>query len=151
MMEGGPILGQVSKRRRRQTPPIKAITGVRRLLDQNIEEIPSLTELAEAVGMDRFRLSRTFRKCVGMSLRAYVRELRLKRACELLAISPYSITTTSFECGFYDLPHFDRVFRRCFGITPSQYRQRHTVQTAARPRPRSSQSSQSRATPRGPA
>jgi len=142
-------LGQVSKRRRRLTPPINAVTGVvRRLLDQNIAEIPSLTELAEAVGMDRFRLSRTFRKCVGMSLRAYVRELRLKRACELLAMSRSSITTTSFECGFYDLPHFDRVFRRCFGITPSQYRRRHTIQTAARPRPRSSQP---RATRRGPA
>jgi transcriptional regulator GlxA family with amidase domain len=141
-------LGQVSKRRRRLTPPISAVTRVRRRLDQNIEEIPSFTELAEAVGMDRYRLSRTFRKYVGMSLRAYVRELRLKRACELLAISRYSITTTSFECGFYDLPHFDRAFRRRFGITPSQYRRRHTVQTAARPRPRSSQP---RATRRGPA
>jgi transcriptional regulator GlxA family with amidase domain len=133
-------LGQVSNRRRRLTPPIKAVTGVRRLLAQNIEEIPSLTELAEAVGMDRFRLSRTFRKYVGMSVRAYVRELRLKRACELLAMSRSSITTTSFECGFYDLPHFDRAFRGRFGITPTEYRRQHAkVQTAARSRPQSSQ------------
>ena len=129
-------MGQVSKRR--QTSPTKAITGVRRLLEQNIEDVPSLAELAEAVGMDRFHLSRTFRKCVGMSLRVYVRELRLKRACELLAMSQYSITTTSFECGFYDLPHFDRAFRRRFGITPSEYRRQHVrLKTAARPRLRS--------------
>jgi len=120
-------LGQVSKRRRRLTPPINAVTGVvRRLLDQNIAEIPSLAELAEAVGMDRFRLSRAFHRCVGMSLRAYVGELRLQRACALLARSKYSITSTSLECGLYDLPQFDRAFRRRFGITPSQYRRRHT-------------------------
>jgi AraC-like DNA-binding protein len=127
-------LGQVSKRRRRLSPPIKAVTGVvRRLLDHNIAEIPSLAELAESVGMNRFRLSRAFHRWVGMSMRAYVGELRLQRACALLARSKYSITTTSLECGFYDLPHFDRAFRRRFGITPSQYRRRHTNRSLNQP------------------
>jgi transcriptional regulator GlxA family with amidase domain len=104
---------------------VAIILRVQRRLAQNIEQIPTLDELAKATGMSRFSLSRKFHRCVGISLRAYVRELRLKRACELLATSRTSITNASLECGFYDLAHFDKTFRARFGLTPTQFRRQH--------------------------
>jgi AraC family transcriptional activator of pyochelin receptor len=107
------------------------IARILRVLATNIEEVPSLDDLAEAVGMSRFQLSRTFHKVVGMSIRDYVRDLRLKRACALLTTARHSITNIALQCGFYDSSHFAKAFRRRFGITPSEFRHRNRQQ--ARP------------------
>jgi transcriptional regulator GlxA family with amidase domain len=113
------------------TPSMSRVSAARRIerirleLAANIEQIPAFAELASLAGMSRSQLSRNFHRFVGASLRAYVLDLRLKRACELLTDSTQSITATSVECGFYDASHFDRVFRRRFGITPGQFRRRY--------------------------
>lgn len=101
------------------------IERIRASVAANIDEIPTLAELASNAGMSRYRLSRMFRKHVGTCLRDYVRNLRLECARQLLAASRQSITATALECGFYDLSHFDRVFRRHFGVTPREFRARH--------------------------
>jgi transcriptional regulator GlxA family with amidase domain len=58
----------------------------------------------------------------GMSLRDYVRELRLKRAHELMRSSALSLTAIATAAGFYDLPHFNKAFRHRFGMSPTQFR-----------------------------
>jgi AraC-like DNA-binding protein len=113
------------------TPSTSRVSVARRIerirlgLVANIEEIPAFAELASIAGMSRSQLSRNFHRFVGASLRAYVLDLRLKRACERLIHSSQSITATSLECGFYDASHFDRAFRRRFGITPGEFRRRY--------------------------
>lgn len=102
-----------------------AIEQIRADIASDVADIPSLAELASTARMSRYQLSRMFRKHVGTCLRDYVRDVRLERACELLARSRQSITTTAIECGFYDLSHFDRIFRRRFGMTPREFRARH--------------------------
>ena len=111
--------------------PVPASTAsiverVRAGIAADIEEIPTLAELASTAKMSRYTFSRHFRKHIGTGVREYVRQLRLARACELLANSSRSITRTAIDCGFYDLSHFDRVFARHFGITPREFRQRYT-------------------------
>ena len=94
------------------------------LSESPLDTAPSLDELAAIAHMSRFSFSRRFGRVAGMSLRAYVRELRLSRASKLLLTSTDSLTTIAHECGFYDLPHLDKAFRRRFGVTPNQFRQR---------------------------
>jgi AraC-like DNA-binding protein len=98
---------------------------IRAAIAADLEDIPTLMELAAAAKTSRYRLSREFRKHVGVCLRDYVRIQRLERACTLLVTSERSLTTIALDCGFYDLAHFDKIFRRRFGVTPGEYQRRY--------------------------
>jgi AraC-like DNA-binding protein len=101
------------------------IQRIRAAIAADLEEVPTLLELAAAAKTSRYRLSREFRKHVGVCLRDYVRIQRLERACTLLVTSERSLTTIALDCGFYDLAHFDKIFRRRFGVTPGEYQRRY--------------------------
>src|SRR5436190_454865 len=55
---------------------------------------------------------------------AYVRNLRVERAKQLLDSTELSIEKVAQLSGFALRPHFHRVFRRAVGTTPAQYRRR---------------------------
>jgi AraC-like DNA-binding protein len=61
----------------------------------------------------------------GLSCNQFIIERRLERAYEMLLHSRCSdrtITAIAFTAGFNDLSHFNRAFRRHFGMTPSEVR-----------------------------
>jgi AraC-like DNA-binding protein len=61
----------------------------------------------------------------GTTFSAYVLEQRLRRAHDLLsapARSGHTISTIAYECGFRDVSHFNHMFRRRYGATPSDIR-----------------------------
>ncbi|SMX36791.1 helix-turn-helix transcriptional regulator [Maliponia aquimaris] len=63
----------------------------------------------------------------GTSFSAFVRDLRLAAAHAMLASPRYrawTLTSIAFEAGFGDLSHFNRCFRRHYGMTPSDHRAR---------------------------
>ena len=95
------------------------------MLAERTDAPVSLVALARTVGVSPSHLSRTFRTTVGMPLRAYVVQLRVERARRILERSPSStMTEVALEAGFYDLPHFDKVFRDRFGMSPSDFARR---------------------------
>lgn len=95
---------------------------------EHLDQPLTLEGLAGIASVSPSHLSRTFHRVVGVPLRTYVRILRLERATALLRTSPdLSLTTVAIEAGFYDLPHFDKIFRKQFGISPSELKRRHHV------------------------
>jgi AraC-like DNA-binding protein len=94
-------------------------------LDERFGDNPTLGELAAMVKMSRSHFSRTFHGVAGMPLRDYIRDLRLKRAHELLLTPGLSLTAVAVESGFYDLPHFDKAFRQRIGMSPHEFRGRY--------------------------
>ena len=106
-----------------------AIRRILDFLDEHVSDVPALSELAVMAGMSRSHFSRTFHLVVGMPLRDYVRDLRLRRAHRLLVTSKLSLTNIAVESGFYDLPHFDKAFRHRLGISPHEFRLRYTGPT----------------------
>ena len=61
----------------------------------------------------------------GESVANYLRELRLRRAHDLLThgdASKEQIGDIAYRCGFEDPVHFTRLFRQRFGLTPSELR-----------------------------
>lgn len=61
----------------------------------------------------------------GTTFSQYVTGQRLARAYRLLTDARFadrSITSVAFDVGFGDLTYFNRVFRRCYGVTPSEVR-----------------------------
>jgi AraC-like DNA-binding protein len=101
---------------------VAAIKRTFALLEGAITDVPALAALAAMANMSRSHFSRTFHVVAGISLRDYVRDLRLKRAQELMRASRLSLTSIATASGFYDLPHFNKAFRYRFGMSPTQFR-----------------------------
>lgn len=85
----------------------------------------SLEELATYSGVDRFRLTRQFKKAFGQSPHAYLVRLRLRAARAMLArgMAPVEVAA---EVGFADQSHLGVWFRRAFRMTPAAYRKQCT-------------------------
>ena len=119
---------------RRHAPP-KTRAGLARVLkflSEHVGQRVSLDDLARVAALSRFHLSRTFSDSVGISLRTYVRNLRLERAQQMLTRSPgASLTDVALDAGFYDLPHLDKAFRERYGVSPSEFRKARRHQRSA--------------------
>ena len=85
----------------------------------------SLTQLAEELHCSERHFSRLFREEFHISLRSRQTELRLQRARQLLAESDAKIISVAYESGYRHLGLFNAMFKRRFGVTPSQWRQQN--------------------------
>ncbi len=83
----------------------------------------SFSEAARQAGVSKFAFSRRFKALMRVSFRAYLQDVRVRKARELLLVPGYSITEIAQMLGFGDLPRFDKVFKRFEGISPSAYPQ----------------------------
>lgn len=96
-----------------------------RILDYIQEQYPnSLTnqKIAEAFGFHPNYVSALIKTCTGMSLHAYLLQVRLDHAADLLENSTLSIGEIADACGFYDIFHFSRCFKQKMALSPTQYR-----------------------------
>ncbi|MBY0457591.1 MAG: helix-turn-helix domain-containing protein [Gemmataceae bacterium] len=81
-------------------------------------------DVAEAVGASRRRLEQHFRRAVRCSPAALIRRVRLDRARNLLCEGDLSVSAIAARSGFEHPEVFARAFRRQFGASPSDYRNR---------------------------
>jgi len=88
-------------------------------LDRDI----GLEDLAQACGVDRFRLTRAFKAAFGLAPHAYLIQLRLARARRLLS-QGQTPAEVAMALGFADQSHLGRWFRRAYRLTPADYRRR---------------------------
>lgn len=106
-----------------QHPDQVILQAALRLIAHQLNDLPKLTEIAEQVGTHDKKLSTIFREHLGMTVFAWVREERLRKAQELLARSHMTIEDVSSEVGFTSAANFATAFRERFLVTPTGYRQ----------------------------
>jgi len=82
-------------------------------------------ELAEAAGMTRAALSKSFARAMGVPLKTYITECQLNKACELLLFTGLSVAEVAERLGHEDPHYFHRRFKRLTGSTPAAYRRSH--------------------------
>jgi len=97
------------------------IRRVQNLLAADLENPPTLDQLAGSVGCSPFYLSRLFSRETGMTLSRYLRHLRLERAAELLRTGRYNVTEAAMEVGYSSLSHFSKAFTAHHGRCPCAY------------------------------
>jgi len=85
----------------------------------------SLTELAERLHCSERHFSRLFRAEFGVPLRKRQTELRLQRARQLLADANAKVINVAYESGYRHLGLFNAMFKKRFGVTPSEWRQQN--------------------------
>lgn len=90
---------------------------------QNLHEAISLHDLARHAGLSASHLSYLFQKTLGFSFKSFLAVMRIEEAKQLLVEKPHlRITEISFQVGFGDLSHFERMFKRLVGQPPREYR-----------------------------
>ena len=86
-----------------------------------MEEL-SLAKLAEQYFVSNTHLSAVFKKEVGINLKEYIQEVRLRQARLQLNTTRLPIQEIAGNCGFLDVNYFSRVFRKLHGMSPREYR-----------------------------
>lgn len=81
----------------------------------------SVEMLAEEVGLSRTQLHRRLKELTGISSGEFIRNIRLKKAAELLTERKVNISQVAYMLGFSSQSHFSTAFRKCYGISPSEY------------------------------
>ncbi len=83
-----------------------------------------LYDLAQAALMSRFHYVRIFQRMYGLTPRAYLRDLRISNAKQLIK-KGVAITQVCLDVGYESLPTFSSVFKKCTGYTPRAYQELH--------------------------
>ncbi|MBE9167044.1 helix-turn-helix transcriptional regulator [Pleurocapsales cyanobacterium LEGE 06147] len=107
---------------------LDCIYHAKEILTQNLDNPPSLLELARLVGLNDRKLKQGFHQVFNTTPFAYLRHYRLEWARQLLMDSEISIEQVAKAVGYRDRSRFAAAFRKQFGINPKsyqlQYRQR---------------------------
>lgn len=82
----------------------------------------SMETLCRISGFSASRLSTVFKAETGQNIRQYIGHLRCQKAAELLQNTRTPINEISFFVGYPDNNYFTKVFRKEYGMTPSEYR-----------------------------
>lgn len=97
------------------------VQRVKDLLRAQIDEPPSLDELAAATGCNPSYLSRTFTQIEGVTLSQWLRRMRIEHAASLLASGKCNVSEAALEVGYQSFSHFSRAFAEEKGVPPSQW------------------------------
>ena len=101
-------------------PPV--ITRAKEYIKQNQSEDLSLGQVARAVNTSTFYFCKIFKKATGINFTDYLSRVRIEKSKNLLLNPNLRISEIAFEIGFQSLTHFNRVFKRITGQSPTEYR-----------------------------
>jgi signal transduction histidine kinase/AraC-like DNA-binding protein len=99
------------------------------IIQERIDD-PNLNveKLGQEIGISRAHLHRKMKELAGISPSDFIRNMRLRRACELLKNKDIDITQVAYIVGFTSQPHFSTAFKRVIGVSPTAYRAKYLGQ-----------------------
>ena len=96
----------------------------------NYSEDISRDNIAFAIGVSPEYLSRIFNSRMKMTIIDFITETRIDASMTMLESTDKTIIEIAFSSGFNSLRTFNRAFLRRKGVSPTQYRQQHRVNTS---------------------
>ena len=104
------------------SPEIRFLNEATAIIERHIDDGDwSIEDFASEMCLSHTSLFQRMKSVVGLSPVEFIREVRLKRACQLIDEGNHNITSISYMVGFSDPKYFTRVFKKRFGVPPSQY------------------------------
>ncbi len=100
------------------------LAAVQAFMLSRLADPPTLDELADHAGLERFYFAKSFKRLSGHAPLTHFLHLRMARACELLDAGAMSVSAVAQDLGYTDAHYFSRQFHRTIGLTPTAYRQR---------------------------
>ena len=114
------VSNQILMQRANAEPPV--ITRAKEYIQAHQAEDLSLSLVAKAVNTSTFYFCKMFKKVTGLNFTDYVSRVRIEKAKNLLLNPNLRISEIAYEVGFQSLTHFNRVFKKITGHSPSEYR-----------------------------
>jgi len=103
-------------------PPV--ISRAKEFISQHYSEDISSGRLAKELHLSRFYFCKLFKSGTGLTFTAHLARARIERVKDLLANPNLRISEIAFQTGFQSLTHFNRMFLKLTGESPSKCRQR---------------------------
>jgi AraC-like DNA-binding protein/ligand-binding sensor protein len=98
------------------------VQKAREYITKNRTESLSLGDVAKASGASVFHFCKVFKKSTGLKFTDYVARVRLEDARTELLNPNRRISEIAYDVGFQSLTQFNRMFKRIFGQSPTQFR-----------------------------
>ena len=99
-------------------------------IERNLHRDIYVAELAQLLRLSPSRFCQLFKSEVGMPFTQYLKNARLGNARKLLEESSMPVKLIAFGVGYKDPAHFEREFKKTYGVTPSQYRAHYLARIA---------------------
>ncbi len=120
------IINQYRLENPRQLPPLAqrdpVISAAVAKIQGSLHRKLRLPELAESFFLSGVQFSRRFKAAMGMTVQAYISEMRLKKAKSLLADSDMTVKEIARSCGFANEYYFSNFFREHQSLSPTEFR-----------------------------
>ena len=108
------------------SPDERLLQKVLLYLEEHLQESDlKVEDIYRAVGLSRAQLYRKMKALTGSSMHDLLKELRLKRAKQLLLTQKFQINEIAYMVGFNDPEYFRRSFKAKFGVSPSALAKQH--------------------------
>ena len=91
--------------------------------------VKPINELLCDINYNHCYISRTFTKHVGMTISEYFINAKIFYSVKLLRFTQMSITEVAISSGFTTITYYNRVFKKQFGVSPSEYRKNSIINT----------------------
>ncbi len=113
----GTLANQIAVQTANAEPPV--ITKAKQFIRDHLTEDLSLGQVSAAVHTSIFYFCKLFRKVTGLTFTEFVSRTRIENAKNLLLNPNFRVSEIAYEVGFQSLTHFNRVFKRIVGESPT--------------------------------
>lgn len=98
------------------------IKRIHEYMMKNYNEEINLDKIADIAHMAPASVCRFFKASTGLTIFEYLNKIKIDYSCQLLLNSDLNIVNISYDCGFNNLSHFNKQFKKFNGKTPTQFR-----------------------------
>ena len=111
---------------RLKSPDEKLLERIMECINKNLNNSDlSVDMIADTVGISRVHLHRKMKDLTGQTPHDFIRNIRLKKAAQLLANQGMNVTEVMYACGFANSASFSTVFKKFYGMSPRDYMREH--------------------------
>lgn len=114
------VSNQIVMQRDNAEPPM--ITKAKDFIREHHTEDLSLLQVAQVAHANHFHFCRVFKRSTGLSFTNFLSRVRIEKSKNLLNNPQLRVSEIAYEVGFQSLTHFNRVFQKLLGQSPTEYR-----------------------------
>lgn len=114
------LSNQVVVQQENAEPPV--IARAKEYIQEHQTENLRLGHVAKACNTSTFYFCKMFKKVTGINFTDYLSRVRIEKSKNLLLNPNLRVSEIAFEVGFQSLTHFNRVFKKILGQSPTEYR-----------------------------
>lgn len=105
-----------------QSKSSKLVYDIISYIDKSYANDITLDAIKDMLFIDKFYMCHLFKKTTGISIVDYIQKRRIIESQKLLINSDLSVIQICYDCGFNNLQHFYRIFKKHTNNTPAQYK-----------------------------